>query len=88
MEVFTVFGGCDALDEWYAAQETEEQARRENPVTPSEDVLNAFTWAVHERGWGAEDELNYMSQVQIRYYIFGTVGVISYISVHTICMRG
>ena len=63
MEVFTIFGGCDALDEWYAAQEADEQACKENPVTPSEDVLNAFTWAVHERGWGAEDGWNCMSQV-------------------------
>lgn len=63
MEVFTVFGGCDALDEWYAAQEANEQACKENPVTPSEDVLNMFTWAVHERGWGVEEGWNCMSQV-------------------------
>ncbi len=63
MEVFTIFGGCDALDEWYAAQEADEQARKENPTAPSEDDLNMFTWAVHARGWGVEEGWNCMSQV-------------------------
>ena len=75
MHDFAVFGGCDALDERYmaleaeerarkAALEAEERARKENPMIPSEDDLNMFTWAVHERGWSVEEGWSCVSQVK------------------------
>ena len=68
MEVFTIFGGCDALDEWYAAreaaQEIMKQAKQENPLNPSEDVMKMFSWATHEAGWGVEEGWDCMSSVK------------------------